>query len=114
MKNIINNPNDKLIAVDLDGTLTKYPKQLVPLVKVLKSAGCDIFVLTACAGEFPPEQRPAEARRRVNSIGLSEIPVVWIDTAKKPEYCINNGVSILIDDVDFGMNKVCQLIPSTN
>lgn len=100
------------VAIDLDDTLTKYPHQICALARALKNSGHDVFVLTACAGELPPQDRPAEARRRVDNIGLRDIHVVWCDSSAKPKYCKDHSVNMIIDDRRMNLpSGICQLMP---
>ena len=101
-----------IVAVDLDGTLSKYPRQLKTLIECLVQCGQEVFMLTACAGELPEEERPAEARRRVRAYGVT-IPVIWCHTHEKPEVCRQRSVDLLIDDVPFDNLPfgTAQLIP---
>ena len=73
----------------------------------------EVFILTACAGELPLEERQAEAERRASGLGFRLYPVVWCETSEKIDYCVANNVDILIDDVPFKDTKgVLQLIPN--
>ncbi len=98
------------IAIDLDGTLGRYP-QLIELSRLLQSARCEVFVLTAAAGELPMNDRPSEVRRRVNSIGGEHLKCVCIEQSDKPKFCSSHRVDILIDDTPYDLNGTLQLIP---
>jgi len=100
------------IAFDWDGTITRHPRVLIDLATSLQNQGHDVFILTAAAGEFPPDKRPAEVARRVASYGASHLPIVCIESSQKPVYCAANGVHLLIDDTQFkGLVGTVQLIP---
>lgn len=76
------------------------------------SAKNTVLILTAAAGELPPDMRPAEVARRLASLGAGHIPFQCLESAEKPTYCQSNGVDILIDDTPFNLGaKTIQLIP---
>lgn len=97
------------IAFDLDGTLGRYPIQLGEMAKSLQETGHDVFVLTAAAGEHPPENRPDVVRGRLRAIGLGFLNPICVEEIQKANYCDQNGVDILIDDKMFKTKKTILL-----
>lgn len=97
------------IAFDLDGTISKYPSQFLRLASKLKSSGCDVFVLTAAAGELPPKERPNEVKRRLERIGWGGFPILCCESSEKPSICEKTGVDFLIDDTGFNLNGTILL-----
>jgi len=112
MPEVWRNRKSMKIAVDFDGTITAHPKKLTVMMEALTYLH-DVLILTACAGEFPIDQRLEEAKRRVREYDLQAFRVVWCETSEKIDYCVAHQVDILIDDVPFKDTKgVLQLIPN--
>lgn len=102
-----------IIAVDLDGTLGRFPNELLALLQPhLRNAR--VLVLTAAAGELPKHLRPAEVRRRLDKLGLQQlIDVVCLESSEKGEFCARNKVDFLIDDDTNVVSLVKSQSPST-
>jgi hypothetical protein len=98
-----------LIAFDLDGTISKYPEKMLALACCLSGSGCDVFVLTAAAGELRKEDRPAEVRRRLLKLGWGGFRAVCCESSEKPERCKALGVDFLIDDTEFKLDGTVLL-----
>lgn len=100
------------VAIDLDGTLGKHTRVLLPLANSLLRDGHEVFVLTAAAGELAPQFRPPEVARRLRAIGCGHLRFVCLESKEKPHYCESNSVDLLIDDTKFDLRSTVQLIPS--
>jgi len=104
-----------LIAFDLDGTISRAPVLFDLLRMNFQRGGDRVIVLTAAAGELPPEKRPAEVYRRLNGMGFSALPewIVCCESHEKGRRCRELGVHILIDDSDDVIQRVRQESPGT-
>lgn len=98
------------IAIDLDGTITANRK-IGDFGVALRKSGFDVVVLTAAAGELPKELRLKEVRRRLDAMGFNDLLAVCVESYEKPEWCLKNGVDILIDDTEFELKGTVQLVP---
>jgi hypothetical protein len=102
------------IAIDLDGTAFKWPREFQNLVACLVQGGAEVVFLTAAAGEFPPEDRPAEVARRV-SFRLPHcvgVRIVCCESWEKGDWLRDNGFDLLIDDNLAAGWKGLQLVPA--
>lgn len=79
------------IAVDLDGTISEYPDFFKIFTKGMAEAGCKIYVIT---NRMPGTEN--EVAEELNSYGIT-YHVIKI-TAEKPDYILNEGISVLFDD----------------
>ena len=103
------------VAIDIDGTLSRYPNQLRALAEKLQSSGCGVFILTASRGEVPKESRPGAVRADIdNHYKMPWIRVVCCEQREKPDICNREKVDILIDDTKFSLHghPTLQLIPA--
>ena len=81
------------IAVDLDGTISEYPQFFELFTKAMAEAGCKIYVIT---DRMPGTE--AAVRRELGRYGIT-YQVLKI-TGDKAKYILDEGISVLFDDVD--------------
>jgi hypothetical protein len=81
------------IAVDLDGTISEYPRFFKLFTKAMADVGCKIYVIT---DRVPGTQR--EIRRQLDSYGIT-YHVLKV-TADKAGYILDEAISVLFDDMD--------------
>jgi hypothetical protein len=104
-----------LIAFDLDGTISRNPGLFYLIHNSLSKTGDRVVVLTAAAGELPPNQRPAEVYRRLTNMGFHTLPehIVCCEGWEKGVKCRELGVNLLVDDSDDVIQRVRQDSPGT-
>lgn len=102
------------VAFDFDGTITAHPQRMNALACALHNAGCSIVVLTAAAGELPPEQRPAEVAGRLMRYGFTcPHKLACVEGADKGKWCKENRVDIVIDDDKNYLRRIADASPNT-
>lgn len=91
-----------IFAFDLDGTLSRHPASYRRLMASLRESDGDVIVLTAAAGELPPEKRPAEVIRRLAMLGifynLHYDRLICCETRDKGRICAEEHVAFIFDD----------------
>lgn len=88
------------IAIDLDGTAFAWPDEFQRLIIHLEAGGAEVVFLTAAAGEFAPDARPAEVTRRISSRlpRAAHIKVFCCESRDKGPWLRRNGFDAVIDD----------------
>ena len=90
------------IAFDLDGTIGSHPFEFSTLMFALNGEVFHRIVLTAAAGEFPPEKRPDEVCRRLAGIGIHKHlhydELYCCESFDKGAICQARNIHIIIDD----------------
>ena len=81
------------IGVDLDGTVSEYPEFFKLLTKAMAEAGCKIYVITDRA-------RGTESAVKVELERYGITYHVLKITGSKARYILDEGISVLFDDVD--------------
>ena len=81
------------IGVDLDGTISEYPGFFRLFTRVMAQAGCKIYIIT---DRMPGTE--AEVGAELEKYGIT-YHVIKI-TSAKARYILDEGVSVLFDDVD--------------
>lgn len=104
------------IAIDFDGTISRSPRLLLQLAQALRNSGHSVIILTAAAGELPPEKRPREVAHRLIKLGLGWQPylksIVCCESHEKPAICKGTPIHLLIDDTRFKLEPpTLQLAP---
>jgi hypothetical protein len=103
------------IAIDIDGTITAYPKQLK---KIMKNNYC--IILT---GSLNPN---ADINHRINQLKKYNITendykeiiqcigkkVVEV-AQKKGEYCRNNKIDLIFEDTELYLHLIKKISPKT-
>lgn len=85
--------NSLKIGVDLDGTISEYPEFFKLLTRAMAGAGCEVYIITDRA---PGTE--TEVRGELQKYGIT-YHVIKI-TREKAGYILNEGISVLFDDVD--------------
>ena len=101
------------IAIDLDGTAFKWPREFSQLVLTLVVGGADVVFLTAAAGELPPQERPAEVARRVAKRLplLTQVAIACVEECHKGDWLTAHGFDMIIDDKQVVSRTCLQLAP---
>lgn len=99
------------IAVDLDGTITRHPKELGMLMDALDRQGHDVWIVSAV-----PDGESIEVRQKMLlNAGLAtwnaRLIRVRDDGKQKAIWCRDNGVDILIDDASNNMQGAREIYP---
>jgi hypothetical protein len=81
------------IAVDLDGTISEYPEFFRLFCKVMREAGCRIYIVTD-----RPEGTEDVVAEQLEEYGVT-YDVIKI-TGEKSRYILEEGIEVLFDDVD--------------
>ena len=101
--------DDVRVAVDLDGTIDAYPRQLQSLCSALKAAGFEVNVVTGTSGARPTKEEVAQRTEYLNNLGFTDSaydgPVVCLAATQqdplhkvKAQWCKDNHVDVLIDN----------------
>jgi hypothetical protein len=85
--------NTLKIGLDLDGTISEYPKFFSLFTKVMAEAGCKIYVIT---DRVPGTE--AQVTRELQRHGITH-HVIKI-TADKASYILDEAITVLYDDKD--------------
>jgi len=111
-------------AIDIDGTLAKWPMILGALSRALKKDGWSVVLLTGAlhpdpekadrAGMLRGRQRQVEPfgaafDEIVVCAGRTTLQVAW----QKAEYCRQHGIDLCIDDSREYTNEIRHLSPKT-
>lgn len=103
------------IAIDLDGTAFAWPLEFRDLILTLIRGGAKVVLLTAAAGELPPEQRPKEVARRVSErLLFHDVPIVCCGSHEKGEWMTRNRFDMIIDDNSPPGWRGLHLMPKRN
>jgi hypothetical protein len=81
------------IAVDLDGTISEYPRFFELFTKAMAKAGCRVYIVTD-----RPAGTEAVVRHELDGYGIT-YHVLKI-TGDKASFILEEGISVLFDDVD--------------
>lgn len=81
------------IAVDLDATITAYPKVFEVLTAAMVKAGCKVYVVT---DRIPGSEE--QVRQMLNELGIS-YNILKI-TRDKKRFILEEGIEVLFDDTD--------------
>jgi len=81
------------IGVDLDGTISEYPEFFNLFTRAMAEAGCKIYVIT---DRVPGTE--ADVASELEGYGIT-YHVIKI-TSDKASYILNEGITVLFDDVD--------------
>ncbi len=81
------------IGVDLDGTISEYPGFFRLFTRVMAQAGCKIYIIT---DRRPGTEAEIGAELERHDITYHVIKI----TSAKARYILDEGVSVLFDDVD--------------
>lgn len=106
-------------AFDLDGTITRHPKQMDALMRGLLATGHYVIILTGVCSIEPPNGRDMLlARAGLRADIYHEMVRIIIDGKaddheKKAIYCRAHAVDFLVDDNIGWLNEVRRLSPNT-
>ena len=109
------------VAVDLDGTISAFPRQFKEIMRALKIAGNKVVILT---GADNPYNGDKEVRRaQIASLGIDESDIDellicrgqdWKEVAEiKGDYCRDNKVDFVFEDSDEFISAIKRKSPST-
>ena len=81
------------IALDLDNTITAYPKYFSLFSKAMKKVGCQIYILT--------NREPNTKDEIKNELNKLKITYDFIKiTANKAQYILEQKINVFIEDTD--------------
>jgi hypothetical protein len=81
------------IAIDMDNTITAYPKFFAAFTRAMQKGGCEIHVVTNCQ---PGSHDNVAHRLAALSVSYDHIEI----TADKAGYIMNEGITVFFDDTD--------------
>lgn len=81
------------VGVDLDGTISEYPWFFKLFTRVMAQAGCKIYVIT---DRVPGTEAEVDAELEKYGITYHVLEI----TSAKARYILDEGISVLFDDVD--------------
>lgn len=106
------------IAIDIDGTITKHPKEFLELMLALKP-NHRVTVLTGSIGQGIESQRV----QQLKSLGISENAytslVIAVDAStqgvadKKGQFCRDQKVDMIFEDTPMYLEAIKRISPST-
>ena len=106
------------IAVDIDGTITRWPNQC----RVILDTFPDAMILTGNITNGMTQEQLVEGRRaqllpfigeKTRTIVVCTGTTVAGVAHAKGEYCRDNQIDLLIDDSDIYLDAVARLSPKT-
>lgn len=114
------------IAIDIDGTLSRYPERLSSLAKSIVSMGGYACLLTGHSRPDPStansEELQAGRKAQIESLGIGDLDApIHICVGRnsrevahqKGEFCRDNQIDIFIDDSKDYCEAVRRLSPNT-
>lgn len=91
------------IAIDLDATITMYPKVFSAFSKAFKTAGHEVHVVT--------DRVPGTENDVIKMLDEFDIAYDYIHIAKdKASYILRQGIEVLFDDTDEYFTKLPETV----
>jgi len=93
-----------LVAVDIDGAIDAYPRELQSLMSALMAAGHRVHILTATSGDEATEHGAQTKVNYLNNLGMGECwhRLVEVDSDDVPtakvNYMTDAGADVFIDN----------------
>lgn len=109
------------IVVDLDGTISAFPRQFKEIMKALKGAGHHVTILTGADNPFSGD---TEVRRtQIKALGIDDADIDqmlicrgsdWSAVAEmKGDYCRDNKIDFVFEDSDAFISAIKRKSPDT-